>query len=170
MSVFPMPSPNNTNYAKLYCVTGRGPALALDASLRVACDVDDAIENLKQFLRARLGDDDFRTLEGLVAKIGDNGGGGERRDGNQTGHEDPQPVEDDDLPQAELAQAGMPLGRKYGAAQARAGERVPGGEGLPSEKLASDSRRAKGYADCWPDATKAAASGGSFLRRSYSDD
>ena len=59
-------------------------------------DDDDPIENLKAFLRSKLGPDDYKTLEGLVAKIG----GGKEPDelseqGALTGHEKPLGGEDD---------------------------------------------------------------------------
>ncbi len=168
--------------------------MALDASLRrVGCDaVSDAIENLKTWLRSKLQPDDYAQLESLVAQVGGGEAGGEAVDpqGAKTGHEDPQPAEDVDLPEAGLSQADIPLTQKYGWTQFKSGERVPvgsetmplvkrygqldaiegkkvpSGEALPKEKLAGDSKR-KGYADRWPDASKtASASGGSFTARS----
>lgn len=147
-SIYPMPSPNGSNFEKLYVVRGRGPALALDAALRrVGCDGDDdPIENLKSWLRAKLQPDDYQTLEQMVAQIGDNGGGGERNDGGKTGHEE---------------------GEDDGERDAIEAKKVPGGEGLPKEKLASDSRRAKSYNERFPDASRGAAAGSSTVKWGY---
>ena len=145
-SMYAMPSPRGTNIEKLYIVRGRGPAGALDAALkRVACDDDDAIAKVQQFLKSKLQPDDYETLEDLVAGVGN---GGKADPGEQTGHEDPLPAEDEDEPEANSSLA---LVAKYGAPQAKAGERVPGGEGLPKELAGDSRRRGRSYAARFPE-------------------
>jgi hypothetical protein len=139
---------------KLFVVRGRDQALALDAALnnkRVGCDaVDDAIENLKQFLRSKLQPDDFAQLESLVAQIGNTGSEVVDPQGAKTGHEYIE-GEDNDLAESDLTGAT---------------KRVPGGLGLPGKEIASDSRR-KGYADRFPDAGRGVAAGSSTVKWGY---